>query len=859
MEIIPYLRFCPPESLFFEVPALDGGRFPHTDASPPSGWTRHVDSEWVNILSPTPLPFQGWKVHVSSTPGSAEEVLETCWSFCVDRDLSFKFLRSQEAIFLRSSKYGDRSASGKFITIYPRNDEELRSVLLELGELLEGRTGPSILSDVRWGKGPLYVRFGAFHLRSMRTDTGEHVWAIEDPDGRLVPDQRRPGFHPPEWVELPELVQQAVAERSLGSLSGFPYRPVRALHFSNGGGVYVAVDADGNEVLMKEARPLAGLDGNGSDAVDRLAGEAWAYEALEDLSEIPALIDHRIGHEHYFLVRELVDGTSLVHVARSRNPLLRGGSTQEEFAAYAEWALGTVERVEKVLRQMHDRGVVFGDLHPSNILVTAQGGIVFIDLEGAFGLEEDRAQALGAPGYIAPETFRGAEIDDYALAVLTLDLFVPLARIISWDSDKARDLIGFIERWFPVPESFADRVLEGLRLEAPRFLPGTDTKPLAALGDLTESPWPAHAVRAADVDDPDGDDVDCWLDTARELGRFIGSTATPERTDRLYPGDPRQFMDDAGGTTFAYGAAGVLWSLAECGVEIPEAHTSWLRTRAHERDWSRPGFGDGVAGVALTLGVLGELEAASAALDRACSLIDRWTGPSIHDGLAGIGLAALDLDRAAPGQGFGRVADQMVDRLFERPVPDSARHGEPGLWRGETGPALLLVRQFERSGDHSLLDTASALLLRDLATLDSLAVDDAQLIDRLPLLASGSGGVAVVAHRVLRHREVPQLVELRDRVRIAATMPFVDEAGLFYGHAGLMTVLGALGDGGRVPTSREVVAHARNLRLHSVGVKGSPATVGRFALRLSTDFATGSAGVMLALQAMAGQARMPLL
>lgn len=850
MEIISYLRYCPPESLFFDEPALDGGRFSRSDSDPPDGWVRRTDSEWVTLLSPRPLPPQGWKVHVSATPTSAEEVLETCWSFCVERGISFKFLKSAETMFLRSSKYGDRSASGKFVTIYPTTDDELTATLLGLDPLLEGQVGPVILSDVRWRKGPLYVRYGAFHLRPMRTETGERVWAVEDPAGRLVPDERRPGFHPPSWVTLPEVVEQAVAERSRGRLSDFPYRPKRALHFSNGGGVYVAVDAEGQEYLMKEARPYAGLDGSGADAVARLEGEAWAYTELKDVPEVPVLHDHRLGHEHHFLVRDLVDGEPLVHVARSANPLLRGGADPDAFAEYAAWTFGVIDSIEKVLRQMHDRGVLFGDLHPSNILITPAGDIRFIDLEGAFPLGEDRAQALGAPGYIAPGTFRGAEIDEYALAVMTLDLFVPMARIISWDVGKAQELVGFIEQHFPVPDDFAARVLRGLRLEAPRFDNATQTDtPLDVMADLTPTSWPDLDI---------GVEPGQWEQTAAELADGILAMATTGRSDRLYPGDPRQFFDPAGGITFAHGAAGVLWTLAECGVALPGSHLSWFRTAVREQQWERPGFGDGLSGVALAQGVTGDHDSALESLREAYRLVDRWTGRGIHDGLAGIALAALDLDRLAPGAGFGEIADAVTDRLGSDPVPDAGRPVEPGLWRGESGPALLFLRQHDRTGDDGLLDLATASLRRDLAALDQLAETAVDIVDRMPFLASGSGGLAVVADRLLRTRSVPELESLRDRVRSAVTMPFVDEVGLFWGHAGLLTVAAELG-GPDEPTRAGLVAHARTMRLHSVGLKGALAVTGRYNLRISTDFATGAAGVLLALHRIAGQVRMPLL
>ena len=51
-------------------------------------------------------------------------------------------------------------------------------------------------------------------------------------------------------------------------VAGLPYAIDRVLHFSNGGGVYLARDTrTGEAVVLKEARPHAGVDARGHDAV----------------------------------------------------------------------------------------------------------------------------------------------------------------------------------------------------------------------------------------------------------------------------------------------------------------------------------------------------------------------------------------------------------------------------------------------------------------------------------------------------------------------------------------------------------------------------------------------------------------
>ena len=65
-------------------------------------------------------------------------------------------------------------------------------------------------------------------------------------------------------------------------MTDMEYDLTGALHFSNGGGVYTATDKrTAEQVILKEARPYAGLAADESDAVTRLHRE---YDVLLRLS-----------------------------------------------------------------------------------------------------------------------------------------------------------------------------------------------------------------------------------------------------------------------------------------------------------------------------------------------------------------------------------------------------------------------------------------------------------------------------------------------------------------------------------------------------------------------------------------------
>ncbi len=255
-----HLAFCPPGLPFFDLPGItgvEGEDLPAAARPLEEGWHRDIGSDWAMMMPEgVPLPVQGWKIHISATMENAERVLDVTWGYAVPRRIAFKFIRSRSVLARRNGKYGDRSASGKFITVYPADEVQLGAILTELGGLLDEEQGPYILSDLRWRSGPLYVRYGGFVQLTTRGDSGEVIHCIKDPDGRLVPDVRMPGFRPPEWVCLPEVLQESLAARNAGTLQGFPYTVEKALHFSNGGGIYRGTDTrTGGRVLLREARP----------------------------------------------------------------------------------------------------------------------------------------------------------------------------------------------------------------------------------------------------------------------------------------------------------------------------------------------------------------------------------------------------------------------------------------------------------------------------------------------------------------------------------------------------------------------------------------------------------------------------
>ncbi|MFD0427818.1 hypothetical protein ACFQ60_05085 [Streptomyces zhihengii] len=104
----------------------------------------------------------------------------------------------------------------------------------------------------------MHLRYGSFTRRHCYDEHGTRP-ALEDGTGTLVPDERGPVFRVPDWVTPPAFLRPHLDARAAVTVRDMPYEIVKALHFSNGGGVYEAKHREtGRRVVLKEARPGPG-------------------------------------------------------------------------------------------------------------------------------------------------------------------------------------------------------------------------------------------------------------------------------------------------------------------------------------------------------------------------------------------------------------------------------------------------------------------------------------------------------------------------------------------------------------------------------------------------------------------------
>jgi hypothetical protein len=793
-----YELYCLADPTFYDSPVSgpDDPGFDLAHRTVPGGWARTRQPGAVAYRPVTAMPpGPGWKIHISARIDEAPEILAKVGEHCLKREIAFGFVRTRPILHLNNAEHAVPGSTGTFITVHPAGEAELETALAELDGLLDGHRGPAVPGGVRYGKGPLYVRY----------DGEDGHDGLAPGDGREAADVPEPAITVPSHVTPPAFLLPHMAGRDVPAAADLPYSVESVLRRTNGGAVYLASDArTGERVVLKEAHSDAGLDRAGADAVTRLSHERQVLERLAGLGVAPELRAYLTRGERHYLVMDQVPGEPLSELFAARHPL--GGAGEADLEGYVEWATEICAAVEDAVMKVHMNGLVLGDLDMSAFMVRPDGGITVVGLEAARPVLEVAGTGFAGSGFGAPEGVVGFDVDRFALACLRFALFLPLTELFLLDRGKAVELAEAIRRSFPLKDGF-------LR-PAVRIVGGGETR--------------------------DAPSLDGWRQMRASMARAILASATPERTDRLFPGDIAQF--DSGGLGFAHGAAGVLYALHVTGAGRYPDHEEWLLSRAlNGARGGRPGFYDGMHGVAHTLANLGHHQAALEVVEAAGRDRDATPGIDLYGGLAGIGLNQIylgDLDKALG------TASTVADRLPRR-AP-----GGTGLMYGASGPALLFLRLYEKTGDVQWLDQAEAALRLDLGRC-AVQADGSLWVTAggrvLAGLARGSVGISWVLGELLCYRADPELSAARQRLDRAARSLFHRQSGLFTGRAGVLAYLCRERAGGWGLEDPEAGRQLAALSWHSMTYQGHLAFPGEGLLRLSMDLATGTAGVLLAL------------
>ncbi len=201
---------------------------------------------------------------------------------------------------------------------------------------------------------------------------------------------------------------------------GGRYKILSSLGGGGFGRTYVAEDLQLPEYprcVVKQLKPQA-KDAPTLETARRLFDtEAKVLHRLGCYPQIPRLLAHFEEQEDFFLVQELIEGTSL---DREIKPGRRWGE---------QYAIALLEDILPTLAFVHQQNVIHRDLKPANIIRRARDGkLVLIDFGAvkqvsSSGGSQTLTVAIGTRGYMPNEQIAGTprpNSDIYALGAIAI-------------------------------------------------------------------------------------------------------------------------------------------------------------------------------------------------------------------------------------------------------------------------------------------------------------------------------------------------------------------------------------------------------------------------------------------------------
>lgn len=322
-------------------------------------------------------PEQGWKLHLSATILNASDLLKIVAPFLDSQEAFYKAPKSlRELKKINSGIYYDYAQIGKFITIYPQNDDHALFLAERLHCLTVQNCSPTIPFDFRYQpRSSVFYRYGAFRIRKLKNADGTFVLALKDEKGNLIPDVRD-GVKPhPVWVSNPfPTGPKECAETDSYLKKNF--RILRALSQRGKGGVYHGLDLSGSAprvCILKEGRKNGEVDWDGRDGFWRVKHEKSVIERLRKASvEVPEIYSAFECEGNYYVAAEYIEGENLHAFLRKKR---RRISLKQAIKYTAE--------IAEILGRIHMAGWLWRDCKPGNLIVTKKGGLRPLDFEGA--------------------------------------------------------------------------------------------------------------------------------------------------------------------------------------------------------------------------------------------------------------------------------------------------------------------------------------------------------------------------------------------------------------------------------------------------------------------------------------------
>lgn len=323
------------------------------------------------------LPSFGFKIHVSATVKNYQNILSLVLPFLDEKLVSYKYIAKKEDIYFNFSAQEDAGESGKLITIYPRTREHCLSLLEELYTLLpKDLEGIYILSDRNYKDSKvLFYRYGCFILDPTQTREG-HPYLLGPNDEEWI-DRQKVYFDLPAWIDD---LQEGL--EACDSYISSKYEPVQLLQAKNSGNIYQIVDQDAQVFLMKEAR--ANILSFEENLVQDDRENEFVLTQEKKLSCTPQAIEKVNEWIYTYYIYEFIEGKSLYSALTQYGIFHFDPRDSYKNAENLQNFLKIIRKLLLTVQQCHHAELVISDLHTDNFIYTPEEEVYLVDLENSY-------------------------------------------------------------------------------------------------------------------------------------------------------------------------------------------------------------------------------------------------------------------------------------------------------------------------------------------------------------------------------------------------------------------------------------------------------------------------------------------
>lgn len=780
----------------------------------PQNWKSYSDLYWTYFMNPKiKLPPQGWKIHISAGYNDMEKVIEIISSYMFKENITFKVVSSYEEWLIKNSKAADRSESGKFITIYPKDSEQFKKIIEDISKLISNcEIGPYILSDKRYKNTNVYYRYGAF--KEIRNTDG--VLCIRDKKGNLIPDYRVPFYQKPEFVIDPISTDKVENINNKDKLDS--YNISSALSFSNAGGVYLGKQ-NKRRFVIKEGRKNAGIDSNFVDGFSRIQNEVNNLKKLRKSPYVIKLKDNFSVWIHNYLVEEYNPSETLGDYITNNFP------PKKLNLKYINKIKMVSQKLIKAIEDIHGRGVAIGDLQPDNILINSDGSITLIDFEQANDVDKSYNPGLETIGFTNLDIKTYGQADWFAAYKTIEYAFLPLV-----DIDKLTE---------QTSEAYRYNNLKVYEKEAYTFL--VNYKRMCFKKGKIKTTEKKGKIYPITVDN---------LDQAIEKIKKGIIDNLDFSTTKLIKGDIDQFICPTGKVNIINGALGlglVINAFDQCNQKQFYKWYSNNKEKLMLKFTKDQGLFTGAAGIGSVL----------------YSTVDKNFGKKLIDGIDTTKIEDLSIEKGLAGIGLAKLALNCVEndenrkteiKNIAKTVNDNyLKCQSVGLLNGQLGLLLFLEKVGICFSDKKLVNSVKAKLKRFIKekiikTENGIFVEDRVLGSEsyLPYLNSGTAGLEMILLEFIKDgisiKQVNRLInELSDTNNVM--LSYMN--GLFDGFAGLV-LADSFAYNMKYQNSLEKKVNLLNNYLVITDEK--ILVPGVYGLKNSMDLATGAIGLLITLE-----------